>query len=558
MPSVSDMLNGAGAQGHPPSLPPEAADQLNHYYAIDTERQHFLQNMLQRIVEYEQRIHNLELDLDDQKASRAQYQARSNSLEGDMQNLAQKISKDSFVVVLVDGDGAKFADEYLRDPIAGAEKAALRLKHAVRDNLRDTGYGHDDIPIIVRVYANLNDLAKSLRLARIINYDDDMRLFAEHFTNSRADFDFVNVGKGKENADSKMRRMLNHYHKNIQCQKIFLAGCCHDNGYLHDLRDFSGTSGGKISLIETTFAEPGFRTLGFPMLRFDDVFRSQPLNNETKRVPQLTSFGGPSPLSAPGPIARPPQAFANLPPAFSNPPPTSSLGFLDGRTHTTSLDISSTSPALSSSSVSATAPTSPPVQVQVQATSAPPGALARTSSVVSSGNGGTSISYATAGGTVDFQNVTLKTAKPKKQPKVIYTNDDGCRIDPPTQHPSKGPAQQTYQAKFQEIRPSVFCNDHYLKGRCRYGTACDKTHDAELTPAELAIHRYKARTSLCPSGPYCVDYDCYLSHHCPRNPCNKSDCMFYKNERYGDLHLTRDQLQPATRWTEGSQLPDRL
>lgn len=108
--------------------------------------------------------------------------------------------------MLIDGDGAKFADEFLRDPIAGAERAAIRLKQAVRENLRDTGVGSEDIPILVRVYANLNDLSKSLRLSRIIDYDEDMRLFAERFCNSRADFDFVNVGKGKENADSKIRR----------------------------------------------------------------------------------------------------------------------------------------------------------------------------------------------------------------------------------------------------------------------------------------------------------------------------------------------------------------
>ncbi len=108
--------------------------------------------------------------------------------------------------MLIDGDGAKFADEFLRDPIEGAERAAQKLKLAVRDNLKGTNFGHDDVSIVVRIYANLNDLSKSLRLSHVITSDDDMRVFAERFTNSRADFDFVNVGKGKENADSKIRR----------------------------------------------------------------------------------------------------------------------------------------------------------------------------------------------------------------------------------------------------------------------------------------------------------------------------------------------------------------
>jgi len=89
----------------------------------------------------------------------------------------------------------------------------------------------------VRAYANLNDLAKSLRLSKVIDSDEDMRTFAEQFTNSRAEVDFVNVGRGKENADSKLRKMLNHYLRNLQCKKIFVA-CCHDNGYLQYVSEY--------------------------------------------------------------------------------------------------------------------------------------------------------------------------------------------------------------------------------------------------------------------------------------------------------------------------------
>ena len=47
--------------------------------------------------------------------------------------------------MLVDGDGAKFADEHLQDPIEGAERAAQRLKQAVRDTLRDTPFDLESI-----------------------------------------------------------------------------------------------------------------------------------------------------------------------------------------------------------------------------------------------------------------------------------------------------------------------------------------------------------------------------------------------------------------------------
>ncbi|KAI2468359.1 hypothetical protein F4781DRAFT_398549 [Annulohypoxylon bovei var. microspora] len=533
----SMMLNGSD----PSAITADASSRLSHYFQVDKERQTFIHNILDRVEADAKKINELELDLEDQKTSRANYQSKAINLENEVRRLAQQLDKDSFVVVLIDGDGAKFADEYVRDPIGGAERAAIKLKQAVRESLRDTGDDLEDLPILVRVYANLNDLSKSLRLSRVIDFDDDMRLFAERFTNSRAEFDFVNVGKGKENADSKIRRMLNHYYRNIQCKKIFLAGCCHDNGYLHDLRDYTGSIDNRLVLLETTHAEPGFRSLGFPILRFDEVFRSEPLGNETKHIlptmpPRLRSPVQPS--SGPGPIARPTQPIQKQSMVTS---PTQEHRQSTPIPASTPVSVSTSSPVL---------PSSTPEQIPQ-----PP----RTSSVISSGNGGTSISYATAGGVNDLQNVTVKQPKPKKQPRVIFYNMDNYRIDSPTQHPPRTPAQSSYQAKFQAIKPSVFCNDFYLKGRCKWGISCDKTHDAELTGPELAIHRYKARTSLCPAGPYCVDYDCYLSHHCPRAPCTRGDmCPFYDTEKWGDLHLTKDQLQPSTKWTEGIDLPEHI
>lgn len=75
--------------------------------------------------------------------------------------------------------------------------------------------------------------------------------------------------------------MFNFCYNNIQCRKIFFAGC-HDTGYIHDLEEKGGTEESKrrIVLLETTPAEPQFRQLGFPITHFDKVFRSKSLDNE--------------------------------------------------------------------------------------------------------------------------------------------------------------------------------------------------------------------------------------------------------------------------------------
>ncbi|KAI0541983.1 hypothetical protein GGR58DRAFT_527759 [Xylaria digitata] len=551
MSALSSMVNGR----EPSGIAGQALEQLRIYQQMDNERDSLMQAMIQKIDSDAKRLVDLQLDLDDQKASRAHYQSRSMDLEAEIQRLSSKLNSGSFVVVLIDGDGAKFRDEFLRDPEQGAVKAAWKLKEAVKG----ATYGLD-IPILVRVYANVNDLAKSLRLSGVIDYDESLRTFAEQFTNTHADCDFINVGKGKENADSKIRRLLDHYYKNTQCQKIFIA-CCHDNGYLHDLRQYAGGVNDKICLIETTPAEPNFRSLEFPILRFDGVFRSEPLNNETKRGAQVFPFRNrspPQPTPGPigGPIGRaiqasyfPSEPISPEPQEQREPTPsTSSIAVSPVQAvQTTNILNTIASDRLQPAS---SPPDKSPAQSQV---------FTRTSNVISSGNGGTSISYATAGGTTDHQNVTVKLAKPKKQVKYAYYNEDKYRIDTPTQHPPRTPAQASYQTKFQAIKPAVFCNDHYLKGKCKRGVNCEKEHGVELTPAEVAIHRYKARTSLCPQGPLCTDYDCYLSHHCPRLNCTRSEgCPFYHTANWGDLHYTKEQLQPKTKWAEGDDFPEYL
>lgn len=521
---------------------------LSVYQQLDNERHALIQTMIQKINSDAKRISDLELDLDDQKKSRVDYQTMAINYEKEMQRWTSRLTNGSFVVVLVDGDGAKFRDELLRDHEQGAAKAAWKLKEAVKA----AGFGHD-MPILVRVYANIDDLAKSLRLSGVIEYDDSLRIFAEQFTNTYADCDFINVGRGKENADSKIRRLLDHYYKNAQCQMIFIA-CCHDNGYIHDLRQYAGVTDDKIRLIETTSAEPNFRTLGFPILRFDNVFRSEPLNNEIKRGTQSFPFRSRSPAQPnPGPIARP--SPATLLPFDSISPELQEQIW-----GTPSASSAVPSPVQTTNSLATNANDRPrPVSAPQNKSPLQSQTPTRPSNVINSGNGGTSISYATAGGTADFKNVTVKLAKSKKLPKYAYYNEDQYRLDSPTQHPPRGPAQASYQAKFQAIKPLVFCNDHYLKGKCKRGVNCDKEHEIELTPSEVAIHRYKARTSLCPQGPLCTDADCYLSHHCPRPLCNRNEnCPFYQTANWGDLHYTKEQMKPYTKWAEGDEFPEHL
>lgn len=525
----------------------DAQEWMGNFIATDQQKNEVIRALMQQLEDEQRQMDQLKRDLAAEHKSRNNFQMEAERYESSMQRLQQDVNRGSFIAVLIDGDGAKFADAFLRNPVDGAPKAAQALKQAVRSYIQNdrecSEIIGDDIPILVRVYANLNGLAQSLRLSRIIDRDEDMKLFAEQLTNSRTEVDFVNVGRGKENADSKLRKMLSHYHNNLQCKKVFVA-CCHDNGYLHDLREYSDMNGlnKKIVLVETTPAEPLFQTLGFPITRFDGVFRSKGLDNETKHLPG------------------PPLRTVSIPPADT---PPASLGFpIRQQSLPQVLPKSPEQPTPQPQQQPARfVPT--PASSDTQASPAPVKAeieaLPRASSIVNSGNGGTSISYATAGGGGDFQNISIKPTKTKKQAKTILYNIDGCRIDPPTKHPANTPAQGTYQTKLEKVAPNAFCNDHYLVGSCRR-SGCERVHNIDLTPQEVAIHRYKARTSVCPRGPECDDYDCYLSHHCLKDPrCVRGSACKFAHSEYGNLHLdSNEKLQPATRWTQGSDFPEHL
>uniref|UniRef100_A0A093V5V3 Histone-lysine N-methyltransferase SETD1B n=1 Tax=Talaromyces marneffei PM1 TaxID=1077442 RepID=A0A093V5V3_TALMA len=249
--------------------------QLDKFVEQDKERDLLLRILIKTIDEKEDQVRKLNYELEHERDSRLRYQHKK---------------KDPFVTVLVDGDGAIFRNEFYDNPAHGAQKASVALQQEVRSHLKKTQLDADDVPILVRIFANLHGLAGKMRSLDIIESDKDMRIFAEYFNKSRAEFDMVDVGSGKENADAKMRKTLAQSIKNFQCRKIFFAGC-HDAGYMHDLAEYQGDESNKsrIILLETTPAHHSFCEMGYEIVQFDRVFRSLPLESALKQVSSPTS-----------------------------------------------------------------------------------------------------------------------------------------------------------------------------------------------------------------------------------------------------------------------------
>lgn len=183
--------------------------------------------------------------------------------------------------MIIDGDGAKFKDELFRNGDHGGGYAAQELKKQIRAHLQAkySDVSIDNWNIIVHFYANMDGLAKTLASRHILPDCSDLQKFASGFGRANSLFSFVDVGYGKDKADHKCREMLKVMLHISSCRHVYF-GPCRDNGYLTLLEEYKHDPvRDKLSLFSAEPAEPGFLDLGFEMISFPSVFRSDPLNN---------------------------------------------------------------------------------------------------------------------------------------------------------------------------------------------------------------------------------------------------------------------------------------
>lgn len=107
--------------------------------------------------------------------------------------------------LLTISDAQQFKSSYINQGIEGGKKAAYALRSAIA---RECGEHADEIEVVCNVYANLAGLSKAMKRDGSLELESDMKDFTLGFTQAKASFDFVDVGHGKERADSKIKGKL--------------------------------------------------------------------------------------------------------------------------------------------------------------------------------------------------------------------------------------------------------------------------------------------------------------------------------------------------------------
>ncbi|KAK5733566.1 hypothetical protein LTR17_009554 [Elasticomyces elasticus] len=212
-------------------------------------------------------------------------------LDRDRYKSQSRPERNPYVVVLVDGDGYVFDDEYLTDRNAGGLRAAQELDQAVTKDLRSLDLEH--CQVMVRVYADYIGLSKTLSRAGLAGADKrSLAPFAADFTRSNEVFDFCDAGELKEGADFKIRALLRHFVEDTRCKQIHFAGC-HDTGYVAELTQ-QVASRERITLVKHYAFHRHFRSLGMREVSLGEVFRAEPLDFDRTATRPWKALGVPA------------------------------------------------------------------------------------------------------------------------------------------------------------------------------------------------------------------------------------------------------------------------
>ncbi|KAI0595834.1 hypothetical protein F4775DRAFT_567802 [Biscogniauxia sp. FL1348] len=265
-----------------------------------------------------QQLRDLQLDLDDASKSRRELQQRLRDVEARIgfvtQDNDQLKNRNAYVLVLIDGDGLLFKENFLSQGLEGGKRAAKELRRAVADHCPHA----DQTEIIAKIICNASGPNRSLKPDNSSNSEANLRDFIAGFNQAKGCFDFIDLGHGEERIDYKIKDITRFHLRNYNCKQILL-GVSHDASYSPFLEELIGDhdSRERITVLEGFPAIRDIVSTGVHIMSFKNVFRSdKPIERPSS---SLQAARASTPSSAPA-IAPPSISYATVTQKVSPPP----------------------------------------------------------------------------------------------------------------------------------------------------------------------------------------------------------------------------------------------
>ncbi|OAA67271.1 Zinc finger, CCCH-type [Niveomyces insectorum RCEF 264] len=472
----------------------------------------------------EQDLRNARLDLADAVERRRGLQQQTTEDNAKMRLLVREIdnlkNRNPYVAVLIDGDGVLFQESFVRDGVEGGKRASSALYAAVAKHVAGTDPAAEDMDVVAKICANLTGLGGAMYQHGAVGSEDELRRFALGFSQSRGSFDFVDVGSGKERADSKIRESAKWHLKQVNC-KLVVLGISHDAGYAPFLDEITHNEATRQRVV---IAE------GPPTVRelLATNVKVLHLNNSVLRADKLGdthSFHTNHSAAAASTAKTTPTTTLTTRPAPHGGTAATNGGGSHGK-------------ANGGANASASNGTGGRPRAGLASSSSPTGSA--------TGSVSPAVSYAT---TATVPAATVPAANSVQLPahtRKLLNNKAAANaaalakrkpawapgprgLDPPVATPDPIVLEQIKKRK----PGDKFCNSYVLRGECSKGDACGFTHTRKVSPKEKAALAFLARLNPCDAGQECDDPDCIYGHNCPtvvNGYCTQTYCKFYPDD----------------------------
>ena len=214
------------------------------------------------------------------------------------------------LLCLIDGDGCIFNESLLSQGLEGGREAASQLRMHI------AGHHLDNADILVHVFFNREGLGKTVK--SYLNVQPaTFNAFISGFNTASPLMSMLDVGAGKEAADSKIRELMRIFVRYPNVKRIYFGGG-HDNGYSNNLATLQNEGYLHKVVLLKSYSQLAveIKALGLPCLENNGIFlpvklsaRNMAASNAASPAPPMTrgKSANKSPVPPPAqPILPPP------------------------------------------------------------------------------------------------------------------------------------------------------------------------------------------------------------------------------------------------------------
>ena len=481
----------------------QTAAKLAAFQAAKDQHNAALTEVLEKYATLLQDYKRLKSDFEEERDARERYKQMAKAQE-----------RSPFVLLLIDGDGYIFDDDLVSNGNEGGQRAARLLNDVMINSLRSRGLDH--CKIMVRVYANLAGLSKTLSEAKLAGPEKrSLARFTASFTCSNDLFDFVDAGELKENADFKIRAMFRQFVENAQCRHIYFAAC-HDVGYISELTPYAG-QWDRITLVRTPAFHHKFGKLGMRVEALPNIFRTMPLEGQPA-VSQIKT------IPSQPPTAETADSSSNVCAFFQKGMCKygKSCRFLHVKANANGSSLPTTNRGSLHDIKSR----------RQDSSEEKPSVPFGMPNLMKSDNDFMSGHVDPLQTQIDFATMLPQEDKiPRNQ---IAVNKHEQRLDPYIQ-PTSAEEKSAFYAR---IGIQKLCNNYHLLGHCPNQESCEYDH-SPASPAIINCLKHIARNNPCPRQGGCRLLKCVNGHVCQKAECKyrggKIKCKFGPSPHTQDI-----------------------